>query len=99
MLEKPLSFGGLLKEIFLLKNKLKSPPLISKSKILIYTTNSQSYTSGTQPDNKSTDQLSQLISKGVMVLFLYLITQENLHLKMQLNNGMTYVKSKPRTPS
>jgi GTPase SAR1 family protein len=33
MLERPLFFGDLLKEIFLPKKKLKSQPLISKSKI------------------------------------------------------------------
>lgn len=96
MLERLHFFGGSLKEIFLHKKKLKSPPLILKSKISIFTTNLLSFTFGILPDKKSTDQLSPLISKDVMELSLYLITQDNPHLKMLLNNGMTCVKSKPK---
>lgn len=99
MSERLHFFGDSLKEIFLHKKKLKSPPLILKSKISIFTTNLQSFTFGILPGKKSTDQLSPLISKDVMELFLYSITQDNPHLKMLLNNGMTCVKSKPKTLS
>ena len=91
--------GGLLKEIFLLKKKLKSQLLISKSKISIFTTNLQSFTYGILPDNKSIDRLSPLISKAVMELSLYSITQDNLHLRTLSNNGMIYARSKPKMQS
>ncbi len=99
MLERLRFFGGTLKEIFLHKNKLKSPPSILKSKISIFTTNLQSFIFGILPGKKSTDRLSPLISKDVTALSLYSITQDNHHLKMLLNNGTTYVKSRQKTLS
>lgn len=68
MLVKLLFSGDLLKVIFLLKNKLKSPPLILKSKISIYIINLPNSTFGILPDNKNTDPLSLPILKDVMVL-------------------------------
>jgi hypothetical protein len=99
MLVRQLSFGDLLKAISSLKSKPKSPPSISKSKISIFTTNSQNFTSGIPLDNKSIDPLYRLISKDVTVLFLFLTTPENPLLKTQLNSGTISAESKLKTLS